>query len=72
MVPTPRFAIQCKLDPASLWLGIALCRHKKLTDEVFHLGWLHRMTQDSAPGTAVRHPLSLKMEELTRVHDCAV
>src|SRR2546428_7517564 len=61
-----RFAIQCQLDPASLRLGIALCSHKKLTEEVFHLRWLHRMTQDPAPGTVVRHLLSLQMEELTQ------
>ena len=64
--PTPRFAIQCKLDAASLRLGVALCGHKKLTDELFHLRWLHCVTQDPAPGTVVRHPLSLQMEELTQ------
>jgi hypothetical protein len=61
-----RFAIECQLDAASLRLGIAVGRHKKLTDALFHLCWLYRMTQHPAPGTVMRHPLSLQMQELTQ------
>jgi len=46
----------------ALRLGIALVRHKKLTDELFDLRCLHRMTQHPAPGTVVRHPLALELK----------
>ena len=35
--PTPRFAIQCKLDAASLRLGVALCGHDGRRGHIYHL-----------------------------------
>src|SRR5258708_3599356 len=66
------FAIQRQLQAASLALRPPDCPEKKLTKHVLHLCWLNRMTQDPAPGTVVRHALSLEVEELTRVYGCAI
>jgi hypothetical protein len=42
-------------------------RDKELTDDLFHLSWLHTMPQNSTPRTVVRHLLSFEMKELTQL-----
>src|SRR5713101_3367310 len=64
--PPQGFAIQRQLQAASLALRPPDCPEKKLTEHVLHLCWLNRMTQDPAPGTVVRHALSLEVEESTQ------
>lgn len=38
-----RFAIQCQVHAASLGTRLLRCPDKKLTDDLFHLSWLHAM-----------------------------
>src|SRR6266702_1987172 len=61
-----RFAIQSKLNAASLRFSLSGCSHKKLAEDVFYCRWLHPMPQDSAPGAIVWHFLALKRKELTQ------